>query len=261
MIRSGSPMSRGMTRSSERRNSATPDPQHSRVERNIDAGHCTNDRRPPVSSRRQLHLGLERLEAAYRSPVIAYWRATQVEIHDPRNSPVLSAIPATNAGTSASSRSIWDGLDAASRYWSGARRAERCRASSTCGETPSPARLPVGRCWSRIGARYSPTEWLYRDGAFDEGSLFNAPGDLRAATVAIATWATGRSTRRGGGSAQLPGDDAGRVVADHVQYRQPRVSRANCPRCSHLAGRLSGRAPPCPCPCVDALAGECDRLG
>ncbi|CKN72756.1 Uncharacterised protein [Mycobacterium tuberculosis] len=71
-------------------------------------------RRPPVSSRRR-STSASSASRPRTVPAIAYCEPRRLKFTISRNSPVLSAIPATNAGTSASSRSIWDGRMAASR--------------------------------------------------------------------------------------------------------------------------------------------------
>ena len=80
MIRSGS-LSRGMTRSSERRKSATPTRSTERVERHVDAGHQDERALAAGDLAAPLDLFLERLQAAHRAGDRVL-RAAQVEVHD-----------------------------------------------------------------------------------------------------------------------------------------------------------------------------------
>ena len=80
MIRSGS-WSRGITRSSERRKSATPTCEHPRVERPAMPGTRMNARATTAELAAPLHLGLQRLKTAHRAGD-RILRATQVVAHD-----------------------------------------------------------------------------------------------------------------------------------------------------------------------------------
>ncbi|SIF47347.1 Uncharacterised protein [Mycobacteroides abscessus subsp. abscessus] len=113
MIRFGSP-SIGSTRSSDRRNSATP--TRSTLEWNGTSmpGTRMNERRPPNSSRR-LSTSASSSSRPRTVPAIAYCEPRKLKFTICRNSPLRSAISATNASTSASSRPICDGRIAARR--------------------------------------------------------------------------------------------------------------------------------------------------
>ena len=189
MMSSGS-LSRGMTRSSERRNSATPTRSTARVERHVDAGHQDERALAAADLAAPLHLFLERLQAAHRAGDRVL-RPAQVEVDDLEE--FAGALgdfgderrePRRRAGRSATAGSPPAGS------WTGpARRAARCRASSTRGETPSPARLPARRCRSRRPARCTRR----RSGRRRSHPSTNAPcsrisATCAAATVAIATW-------------------------------------------------------------------------
>ncbi|CAG7336436.1 hypothetical protein PICSAR65_03600 [Mycobacterium avium subsp. paratuberculosis] len=73
-----------------------------------------NERLPPVISRRR-STSSSSASSPRTVPAIAYCEPRRLKFTISRNSPVRSAIPATNAGTSSSGRSICDGRIAASR--------------------------------------------------------------------------------------------------------------------------------------------------
>ena len=79
------------------------DPQHGGVERHVDTGH--QDERPLAagSLAAPLDLFLQRFQAA-TVPAIAYCEPRRLKLTISRNSPVRSAIPATKAVTSSSSQ-------------------------------------------------------------------------------------------------------------------------------------------------------------
>ncbi len=79
---------------------------------------------------------------------------------------------------------------------------------------------------------YSPTERPHTMAPSTKTPVHD-PATCAAATVAIATWANcvSRAPRRGG--AHTAGDDAGRAVADHVQYREAQGVAGNLSAVSH----------------------------
>ena len=113
MIRSGS-LSRGMTRSSDRRKSATPTRSTDEWNGTSIPGTRMNDRLPPVISRRR-STSSSSASSPRTVPAMAYCEPRRLKFTICRNSPVRSEISATKSFTSASSRSICDGRIAASR--------------------------------------------------------------------------------------------------------------------------------------------------
>ena len=113
MMRAGS-ASRGMTRSSERRKSATPTRNTREWKGTSMPGTRMKERLPPVISRRR-STSFSSSSSPRTVPAIAYCEPRRLKFTISRNSPVRSAISLTNAVTSSSGRSIWEGRIAANR--------------------------------------------------------------------------------------------------------------------------------------------------
>ena len=93
-----------------------------------------------------------------------------------------------------------------------------------------------------------------RDRTFDERTLLAHLGDLGGGHRRHRDLGELRQVQHALGVlvVHAAGDQAGRVVAHHVQYREAqRVAGELVGGVPHLAGRLGpGRGPPCPCPCA-----------
>ncbi len=244
-----------------------PDPQHSRVERNIDAGH--QNERPSAAGQlaAPLHLGLERLEAAYRARDRVL-RATQVEIHDLQEFTGALRDPGDERGH-VGVVEVDLGRPDGRQPIVGA--AELVARNDVVHLRPA-VKHHLQQGFQLVDAGHAGQRGVLadrvaaRDGAFDEGSLFTHLGDLRGRHRRHRDLGELRQVEHPVGVVVVhtAGDDAGRVVADHVQYREAQGVAGELVRgVPHLAGRLgAGAHLHAHALVLDALAGECvDRLG
>ena len=210
-----------------------------------------NDRLPPLISRR-FSTSSSRASRPRTVPAMAYCEPRRLKLTISRNSPVRSAISATNA--------------ARRRRQVDLRRPDR--GEPVVGPAQFVARHDVVHLRAAVehhleqrlqfvdaadaGQRGVLTDGVPAgDRALDERALLAHLGDGAAATVAMATWVNCVSTARPRVLiVHTAGDQAGRVVAHHVQHREAQ----------RLAGELvggptcgrpwTGPGPPCPCPCA-----------
>ena len=235
MISSGS-LSRGMTRSSERRKSATPTRSTSEWNGTSMPGTKMNDRLPPVISRRR-STSSSSASRPRTVPAIAYCEPRRLKFTICRNSPVRSAISSTNAGDVGVVE-----VDL--------RRADR--GQPVVGPAQLVARHDVVHLRAalehHLQQRFQPVHAAHAgqrgvladgvtagDRVFDERALLTHLGDLRGGHRRHGDLGELRQVQHALGVlvVHAAGDQAGRVVPHHVQDREAQ----------RLAGELVGVVP------------------
>ena len=247
--------SRGMTRSSERRKSATPTRSTVGVERHVDAGH--QDERPLAAGdlATPLDLFLERLQTTHRAGDRVL-RAAQVEVHDLQE----FACALGDLGDEVGDVGVVE-IDL--------RRADR--GQPVVGPAELVARHDVVHLAAAVehhlqqrlelvdaghaGQRGVLADRVTAgDGALDERTLLAHLGDLGGGHGRHGDLGELRQVQHALGVlvVHAAGDQAGRVVPHHVQHREAqRVAGELVGACPTPCGRpWTGRAPPCPCPCA-----------
>ena len=182
--------SRGMTRSSERRKSATPTRSTERVERHVDAGH--QDERPLAAGdlATPLDLFLERLQPADRARDRVL-RTAQVEVDDLQELACALGDLGDEVGdvvvVEVDLRRADGGQPVVGPAVLVARHDVVHLASR--GGTPPPAAPRAGtRRDTQASAVYSPTEWPQAIAPSTNAPCSRISATWAAATVAIATW-------------------------------------------------------------------------
>ena len=243
------------------------DPQHPRVERHVDAGHQDERALAAADLAAPLHLGLQRFQTAHRAGDRVL-RAAQVEVHDLEKFAGALGDFGDERGDLVVGKVDLRRPDRRQPVVGAAQLVARHDVVHL--RTAVEHHLQQG--FQLVDARHAGQRRVLadrvtaRDGTFDEGALLAHLGDLRGGHRRHRHLGELRQVQHALGVVVVhaAGDDAGRVVAHHVQHREAqRVAGELVGVVPHLAGRL-GAGPNLHAHALvlDALAGErVDRLG
>ena len=244
-----------------------PDPQYPRVEGHVDAGH--QDERAPAAGElaASFHLFFQRFQASHGAGDRVL-RAAQVEVHDLQELTGALCDVGDECGNLVVGQVDLRGPDRRQPVVGAAQFVAR----HDVVHLRAAVKHHFQQGFQLVDARHAGQRGVLADRVtacdctFDEGALLAHLGDLRGGHGRHRHLGELRQVQHALGVVVVhtTGDDAGRVVAHHVQHREAqRVTGELVRRVPHFAGRL-GTGPDLHTHALvlDALAGErVDRLG